>query len=189
LRLDELADLLTLLAVAVWVAVEIGPLRGSQRILVRGNQDGGTGWFLFLIWGAGIGVAVLLGRLRVLPLPAGWRLLGAVVLLSGVAFRLWAIRTLGRFFKLVVVIQDEHRLITAGPYSRLRHPSYTGALLAALGLGLAAGSALGAAVAVIAGILGLAPRIAVEERVMRERFGAEYQTWAAHTHRLIPGVW
>ncbi len=45
--------------------------------------------------------------------------------------------TLGRLFKFVVVIQDDHRVITSGRYRLLRHPSYTGGLVAFLGAGIA----------------------------------------------------
>jgi isoprenylcysteine carboxyl methyltransferase (ICMT) family protein YpbQ len=43
---------------------------------------------------------------------------------------MWAILTLGRFFRFVVVIQEGHRIIDRGPYRFLRHPSYTGGLVA-----------------------------------------------------------
>jgi protein-S-isoprenylcysteine O-methyltransferase Ste14 len=64
-------------------------------------------------------------------LGGGWApaAAGLVVLAAGVALRTWAILTLGRLFKFVVVIQDGHRVVASGPYRLLRHPSYTGGLL------------------------------------------------------------
>lgn len=42
-------------------------------------------------------------------------------------FRLWAMRTLGEYFTFQVMIREDHKLISHGPYKYLMHPSYTGA--------------------------------------------------------------
>ncbi|KAM5544264.1 hypothetical protein V8D89_001924 [Ganoderma adspersum] len=55
-------------------------------------------------------------------------LTGLVVLLCGASIRLWSYHVLGSFFTFEVVIKDDHKLITSGPYSYVRHPSYTGIL-------------------------------------------------------------
>ncbi|TMK34849.1 MAG: hypothetical protein E6G58_10735 [Actinobacteria bacterium] len=52
---------------------------------------------------------------------------------SGVVLRTWAIVTLGRFFTDDVTIQPGHRVVTAGPYRWVRHPSFTGGLVGLLG--------------------------------------------------------
>src|SRR4051794_37745232 len=51
------------------------------------------------------------------------------LLAAGLGLRWWAIRTLGKFFTVDVAVHKEHRLVTAGPYAWLRHPSYTGLLM------------------------------------------------------------
>ena len=62
---------------------------------------------------------------------------GLVTMILGILFRWHAMRTLGSLFTGKVSIQSGHRLIRVGPYAYLRHPAYTGSLVAHAGLGLA----------------------------------------------------
>jgi protein-S-isoprenylcysteine O-methyltransferase Ste14 len=59
-------------------------------------------------------------------------------MLAGIALRQWSIRVLGRFFSTTVQVTSDQRIVTNGPYSVVRHPAYSGALLTLLGLGLSA---------------------------------------------------
>jgi protein-S-isoprenylcysteine O-methyltransferase Ste14 len=62
-----------------------------------------------------------------------WLGCGLGLLIAGTAMRIWAIRTLGKYFTATVQVQNGHELIKAGPYRFLRHPSYVGAYVAMLG--------------------------------------------------------
>lgn len=125
-----------------------------------------------------------------LGVPYAVLLVPAIVLLwAGAGFRLWAIHRLGRYFRGVVHVQEGHQVIRSGPYRYLRHPSYAGALLAVVGIGLVWAN-VGSWVAFVAcALVGVLYRIKVEERVLTEGLGAEYTDYAAHTKRLVPGVW
>ena len=59
---------------------------------------------------------------------------------GGMAFRLWAVLTLGRFFRTSVLVHDDHTLVARGPYRVLRHPSYTGLIVTLAGIGLVMGN-------------------------------------------------
>ena len=119
-----------------------------------------------------------------------WTLgLGVGVLLAGAALRDWSILTLGRYFRREVTIEPGQRLVRRGPYRLLRHPSYTGLLLAFGGFGLALGSWVGAAVALLIVFVGMLPRIRVEERALAQAFGADYADYANSTARMLPYVW
>ena len=74
-----------------------------------------------------------------------------------------------------MAIQEHHTLVTDGIYSRIRNPSYLGLLVNMLGWALT--------------IPILIARIASEERLLREHFGAEYDVYCTHTWRLIPWVY
>ncbi|MGA7704033.1 MAG: isoprenylcysteine carboxylmethyltransferase family protein [Solirubrobacteraceae bacterium] len=140
---------------------------------------------------AGIAGATVVASTNVAPLPgsAEWVVAAGVILLwLGVAFRLWAIFTLGRFFKLTVTIQEGHRVVDRGPYRWLRHPSYTGALLAGAGIGLALDDWLSIVVLLGAMAIAYLIRIPVEERALLEEFGEDYADYAARTSRLVPGL-
>ena len=121
----------------------------------------------------------------------GWApvAVGLAVLCLGVGLRVWAILTLGRFFRFVVVIQEGHRVVRTGPYRRLRHPAYTGTLIAFAGAGIGLANWLSVLVLTVLPLAGLLVRIRAEEAALTAALGDEYREYAAHTRRLIPGVW
>jgi protein-S-isoprenylcysteine O-methyltransferase Ste14 len=95
---------------------------------------------------------------------------------------------LGDRFSGLVAIQPGHSLVTGGIYRIIRHPSYLGLLVNALGWGLAFRSGVGALLAVLL-IPPVLARIGAEERFLLSQFGAEYRAYCARTSRLIPGLY
>ncbi len=108
---------------------------------------------------------------------------------AGVALRTWAILTLGRLFKFVVVIQAGHTVVASGPYRLLRHPSYTGGLVAFLGAGIVLDSWLSIIALVLTPLLAILIRIHVEEGKLASTLGPDYTSYASRTRRLVPGLW
>lgn len=115
-------------------------------------------------------------------------LVGTSVLLLGATLRTWAILSLGRYFSTRVTIQKNHEVVRAGPYRRLRHPAYSGLLVALLGTGLALADWMSLVLVLLPATLATLYRIGIEERVLLEALGAEYQTYCHETKRLIPGI-
>ena len=115
------------------------------------------------------------------------RWLGVVLFVAGGALRIWPVYALGNRFSGLVAIQPGHTLVTTGIYGVIRHPSYLGALVFALGWGLAFRSWAGVLLAALLVPLLLA-RIRSEEALLRSQFDAEYEAYCARTSRLIPGV-
>lgn len=111
------------------------------------------------------------------------------LLVSGLLIRVWAIYHLGKYFTVDVGIQPGHRVIHDGPYRFVRHPSYTGAIVALAGIGCLTFNWLGLALVLACACLAYALRIPVEEKALLSQFGAEYQEYSAHTKRLIPGIY
>ena len=107
----------------------------------------------------------------------------------GLLFRFWSVVTLGKFFRTTVVVQDDHRLITTGPYRYLRNPSYTGALFILLGVGLAQGNAFSLLSIMVGGLLAYIWRVRAEELALRERFGQIFDAYARRTWAVIPLIW
>jgi protein-S-isoprenylcysteine O-methyltransferase len=108
---------------------------------------------------------------------------------TGLLVRFWSVLTLGRYFRTSVIVQDDHRLVTTGPYRLLRNPSYSGALLEVTGLGLMTGNAISLLAVVSGAILGYAWRIRAEELALRERFGPAWDDYRRRTWALIPLLW
>jgi protein-S-isoprenylcysteine O-methyltransferase Ste14 len=116
------------------------------------------------------------------------RWIGVVLFVTGGVLRLWPVFVLGNRFSGLVAIQEEHTLVTNGIYSKIRNPSYLGLLLGALGWSLAFRSWIGVILTAIM-IPPLVVRMASEERLLHDHFGADYDAYRARTARLVPGIY
>ena len=165
----------------------------TTRTPGKAEQDRRTKTILVLGMLAGLLLAVLAARsLPGLTLPGDgwiWVVLGVALCAAGLALRVWAVATLGRFFRRDVVVQEGHTVVEDGPYRRIRHPAYAGNLLVALGVGIALANWLGIAALVVVPFLGHLPRIRVEERELERQLGEPYRRYEARTSRLVPGIW
>ena len=93
---------------------------------------------------------------------------------------------LGRFGGGLLVIEDDHKLITKGLYKHIRHPMYFGALVGSFGMGLVFRSAIVTILSVICYFLIYRGRMDKEERLLTAQFGEEYIVYMKRTKRLIP---
>src|SRR5476649_1752780 len=116
------------------------------------------------------------------------RWLGVLLFIVGGVLRIWPVFVLGHRFSGLVAIQPGHTLVTTGLYSIIRHPSYLGLLVNALGWAFAFRSAVGVLLTVLT-IVPLIARIRSEETLLHTQFGAEYDAYRARTSRLIPGLY
>ena len=114
--------------------------------------------------------------------------MGVALYALGGVLRLWPIFILGSRFSALVAIQSEHALETRGIYKFVRNPSYLGMVFLLLGWGLAFRGWSGIMIAVLM-LVPLVARIRSEERLLRAHFGAQYEAYAAHTWRLVPGIY
>jgi protein-S-isoprenylcysteine O-methyltransferase Ste14 len=114
--------------------------------------------------------------------------LADLLILTGFAFRLWAIRHLGKLFTVDVGIQPDHRVIQDGPYRFVRHPSYAGSMIAMTGIACLTFNWLGFVVIVVCCFAAYALRISVEENVLVGSLGDDYRRYAARTKCLIPWI-
>lgn len=114
---------------------------------------------------------------------------GAFLLVTGTLFRLYAIKTLGKYFSAIVQIKKDHKIIQAGPYSFLRHPSYTGAYMAMVGCSLFLQSYVGFVLLAIVMLFVYKERIMFEEKTLSRQFGIGYWTYSLHTWKMFPYFW
>jgi protein-S-isoprenylcysteine O-methyltransferase Ste14 len=120
------------------------------------------------------------------PRPVAVTVVGLAVMAAGAILRLAAVRSLGRHFTAWVETSAEQELVTTGLYSRVRHPGYLAILVFHAGCALTFASVIGLALVVCADLPLLLRRTRIEERAMRERFGADYEAYAVETGRLWP---
>ncbi len=111
------------------------------------------------------------------------------ILGAGFALRTWAIRTLGRWFTVDVVIRPGHELVTRGPFRVIRHPSYTGLALVFLGWGLLFENWLALPILLVPFALAFLHRVHLEEQALEAAFPAAYPAYRARTKRLLPYVY
>lgn len=115
--------------------------------------------------------------------------LGLVACWLGIALRQWSFRTLGYYFTFVVTTSSDQPVIDSGPYRFVRHPSYTGIVIAMAGIGLVFANFVSLFGAVTLTLAGLVVRIRVEERALHEALGSRYDDFARGRRRLIPFLW
>ncbi len=116
------------------------------------------------------------------------RWIGVFLFAAGGVLRIWPVFVLGRRFSGLVAIQPGHTLVTAGIYGLIRHPSYLGLLINALGWALAFRSGVGVLLTALL-VPPLLARIRAEERLLRSQFGEEYEAYRGRTWRLIPAIY
>jgi len=101
----------------------------------------------------------------------------------------WAARRLGKQWSLGARLVEDHALIEDGPYRFVRNPIYTGmfGLLIATGLATAHWPAL--LIAAVLFAIGTSIRVGIEERLLREAFGAQFDDYARRVPALIPWIY
>jgi len=144
---------------------------------------------LWLIGGEAMGLAAAFVDVLVLPGRWAFLIVGVVLAWCGILIRVAAKRALGRFFVGAIVIQDNHRVITEGPYAIVRHPGYAGSIVALVGLGLATANVLSILVFMGVALLVFVRTIKVEEATLTAALGQPYVDYAQHRARLVPGIW
>jgi protein-S-isoprenylcysteine O-methyltransferase Ste14 len=110
-----------------------------------------------------------------------------VFVVSGVMLAIWSRVLLGRNWSSVVQIKRDHELVEAGPYRYIRHPIYTGILLAFIGSAIQVGDVRGI-FAVLIVLISFWRKLRMEERMLGETFGASYAAYRRRTKALVPGV-
>jgi|SRR5215472_4980376 len=114
---------------------------------------------------------------------------GMVLLMAGIALRVWSFQALGQYFTFTVKVSPDQPVVTRGPYRVLRHPGYAGGLLAIVAVGLLNGNWAGLAAVVLPWLALTVWRIRVEENALLATLGGRYRAYAARHKRLVPLVW
>ena len=115
-------------------------------------------------------------------------IIGLGLFSTGIAIRIVAKRTLGKYYSYGLKTLPEHKLIKHGIYKYIRHPIYLAMFMYGPAIPLIFSSFYGFLV-----MLGLIPctlyRIKIEEKMLIEKFGDEYLEYMRHSKKLIPYIY
>jgi protein-S-isoprenylcysteine O-methyltransferase Ste14 len=126
-------------------------------------------------------------RLRIFPLSPIVEWLGVVFVAAGLFLCVWARICLGRNWSGVVTLKEEHELVRFGPYRRVRHPIYSGLILAFIGTALTIGE-VRASLALIFFVTSFVYKARVEERLMRSTFPG-YAQYCEESWAIVPYIY
>jgi protein-S-isoprenylcysteine O-methyltransferase len=180
-------DALWIVFIAIWVLAAIRTKRTARRR---------SGWQRYAQLGLSVlGLILLLDRRlsaqwlnsRFLPDIDAVALAAVAMTAGGIAFAVWARFVLGRNWSSQVTVKREHELVRRGPYKLVRHPIYSGVLLALLGTAIAIGELRGL-IAFGLFLAGWWLKARVEEVVLVEQFGEQYRIYQSEVKALIPFV-
>ncbi|RKH32895.1 isoprenylcysteine carboxylmethyltransferase family protein [Corallococcus praedator] len=175
---------LMLAAYVAWMLIE-------SRVTLRetskptAERDGST---LELYAVARLTTLLLAQAFPTLEVGPGIRAGGLVCFIGAVVLRLTAIRTLGRAYSHRVRLPDASLLVTGGVYRKLRHPAYTGMLLAHVGYLFVFPSVPAIAAFTVLFVPAVLLRIRHEEKLLLGSFPG-YEAYAATRKRLVPWLW
>jgi protein-S-isoprenylcysteine O-methyltransferase Ste14 len=123
-----------------------------------------------------------------MPESSSLRWSGLVLVVAGFTLIVWTTVELGRQYSVYITLQQDHKLITSGPYRYIRHPRYLGVMLVALGMALLFRSWI--ALLALPFLLALLIfRLTDEEKLLREEFGPQWEAYVQRSWRLVPFVY
>jgi len=156
------------------------------------RQDRSTLRILWLVIMASVTMGVLLAAYwpdgaKHQGRAPGW--VSVALFVAGLFLRWWAIITLGRFFTVDVMIEQDHELVERGPFRILRHPSYSGVLLAFVGFALSLRNWAAFFALLLPIFTAFIYRMKVEEEALRRALGSSYEAYMRRTKKLVPFVY
>jgi protein-S-isoprenylcysteine O-methyltransferase Ste14 len=175
----------------VWILSWIIAASWSNRTVARPRLGSEIAYRMITI--AGVVLLFVAGRdfdpeMRLWDTPPAvrWCLVGLTA--AGFAFCWWARIHLGRMWSSTVTRKADHHIVDTGPYALVRHPIYTGIILAAAAMAVLKARPIAFAGCAMV-VLGFWLKARLEERFLRSELGPEaYDAYARRTGMLFPGL-
>src|SRR5215510_9743698 len=173
-----------MLIMTVWLALAF---ESNEPIAVKRDRRSDVAvWIVSIGW-----VVLLLPRFngpQLIPRIMFLRIVGSIFTITGFVFALWARLHLGSSWDAFISLKMGHKLVRTGPYAIVRHPIYSGFILALAGSVLDFGhlrSFVAAATVTVAWFY----KLGLEECFMMKHFGKEYDQYRQGVKRVIPMIW
>ena len=172
-----------------WLLYWLVSARGNKPTVTRRSRR----WLVVLLAVAGVGWFVLrqlgdYGSRQLVPAGPLWQYIGLAITAAGLGFSIWARRALGTNWSGMPDIKKDHELIQRGPYGLVRHPIYTGLLVAIFGSCLADGR-VGSFAVFGTIVIMLIVKLKTEETLMLRQFPAQYRDYQRRVKALIPFIY
>lgn len=182
--LDHVVRLLWMLTLTVWLAIAF---ESNEPVEVKRDRRSDVAvWIVSIGW-----VVLLLARFngpQLFPRLMFIRIVGFILTGIGLLFALWARIYLGSSWDSYISLRLNHKLVRTGPYSIVRHPIYSGFMLALIGSFLNFGH-LRSLIAAVMVTLAWVYKAGLEEAFMKKHFETEYDQYCQHVKRLVPMIW
>lgn len=163
----------------------------SSKKLDRGSYDKGSTLLIGAGFGLGISLPLLLDILGIatfqIDLVEG--LFWLVVMVLGLALRIWAAIVLGEYYTRTLLTMREQSVVERRPYSKIRHPGYLGNIFLWTGLGVVSSNIITAFVFPPMFVAVYLYRISVEEQMLVKEIGPDYVRYQRRTWKLIPHLY
>lgn len=176
-----------------WLAFWVAAARGREKAVVRRESDWSRRLQSYPLILGGLLLAVPDLELAFLDarlpgLPTAWSApVGVALVAAGLLFTVWARLFLADNWSVSVIVRSDHELVHRGPYAWVRHPIYSGALLALLGTALIGGQWRGF-IGLMLIAASLLYKIRLEERFLEDHFGDAYRDYCSRVRALVPLV-
>lgn len=178
--------------VAFFLALMAARYRATRVAKVADASSKHASWIWIIVQGLGLAIAGY-GRIDVSLDPMSPKAivegLAALLLVIGAVGLFDASsRAMGKNWSLVARTREDHQLVQTGPFAVVRHPIYVALFLFMIGMAITYGHARNLILAVPVYAVATWLRARHEERLLRDRFGADYDAYAARVKRFVPGV-
>ena len=187
----QVNHVISLLWLAIFVLWAVTGITSKQTVQSRSEGPSRIAvWIVWLAWWLllthGFGMEIL--SVRFVPKTTIASYAGLAITVAGLALSVWARIQIGRNWSGLIQVKEGHQLMHTGSYAIVRHPIYSGFMLATLGTAIAFGEISGLlAFVMILAAWGYKSRL--EETAMIEHFGPEYETYCRKVKGLIPFIW
>jgi len=185
MRYDLIHDAIWLIFLGYWVAYADGNKKTVHRYSPARRF---VVFIVLVVVGTALYNAKGWWQTQVVPHNDPVEILGVIAVAAGVAIAIWARRILGTNWSANPTIKEGHELITSGPYRYVRHPIYTGILLALFGSLVLANGQIKALIMFAILAIGLHFKSRVEEALMVKTFPNTYPEYRRRTKAIIPFV-
>lgn len=177
--------------VAFFIIQRFLRLTKRAKSFKRGSFDRGSSFLIWMAVGVGLWLPLMLDSLgfSLFSIDLLEGSIALAVMLSGLGLRIWAAITLGKYYSTTLTIAEDHRVITAGPYSRIRHPGYLSEILMWSGFGVLSSNLVIAVLVPVIFVIVLLYRMSAEETMLVGELGDDYVRYQQRTRKLVPYVY